>query len=126
MIGEAKEPANPRRSCQMDSDLERSGCSKHLVVHGSIADSGRLSSFRTANRSGFSVALASREVVGHLGVKLFDSLLLGPFATTSTSTSAAASLGLSSTSASTSSSGGRCLCGGCGLWLVLLVLTAHC
>ena len=89
---------------------------KHFVIHGSVTAGGNLSNF-----SGVSgvVGLASREVVGHLGVQLFNSLLFWACITATTALSASTGL---STSASSTSGGLFC---GSGLGLVLLWLAVY-
>ena len=87
---------------------------KHLIVHGSVTAGGDLSNLSVA---GSIVGFTSREVVGHLGIQLFNSLLLGTWVA---ATALSASTGLS---LSTSSTGGSLFCGS-GLGLVLLGLAA--
>jgi hypothetical protein len=99
-------------------------CSKHLIVHGGVATGRRWSALRSANGSNIGIAFTSREVIGHLGIKFLDCLLLRAFTAASTSSSTA-TFGLSSTSASTASSSWRCLCSSGGLRLVLLCLSVY-
>lgn len=90
---------------------------EHLVVHSCVAYCGSWGGLSTVGGHGIVAALSSREVVGHLRIKLLDSLLL--LALTST-----AALSTSSGGLATSLSSGRSgLVGGGRLRLVLLRLS---
>jgi hypothetical protein len=90
--------------------------SEHLVVHSGVTAGGDLCNF---SATGSSIGLASREVVGHLGVELLNRLLLGAGLATSTTLSTAASLATSACAT------GSSLLGSSRLWLVFLGLTVN-
>jgi hypothetical protein len=99
----------------------RRGRSEHLVVHGGVTTSGRLSSISTGGDNSIVTTLGGGEVIGHLSVELFDRLLLRAFATTTTSFAAATSTSAGFTSFTSTASGCRSLLGGSSrLWLILL------
>lgn len=128
--GEATDPSvedsnlegKQRETVERQKSFSR--CSKHLIVHGGVSTSGSLRSIGRGSCHGIGVTLTSRPVVGHLGVKLLDGLLLGALATGATTTTTG--LSTSSTSTRVLGGSGRSLCCSCGLGLVLLRLSMQC
>lgn len=90
---------------------------EHLVVHGGVASCSSRSNLGAVGGHSIIVAFSAREVVGHLGVELFDGLLLLTLAATATTTASTCTF---TTSLASSRSG---FVGGSRLGLVLLRLS---
>ena len=94
-------------------------CSEHLIVHSGVAYCGCWGGCGAVGGHGIVSTLSAREVVGHLRVELFDSLLLLTLAAAATTTATTAT----STLTASLSGSGSSLVGRRRLGLVLLGLS---